>query len=121
MSDIFDIKMADYTPKPARKTYEMMIAATGIEAKRSAMFEDIARNLLVPHEMGMTTVLVKADGDHMDAGAVDLGSGNEDYVHHATLRSGGFSGKRAFETNGLKVLTSPVFFRLEMAFKFPCL
>ncbi|MCF6200401.1 MAG: pyrimidine 5'-nucleotidase [Hyphomicrobiaceae bacterium] len=84
MSDIFDIKMADYTPKPARQTYEMMIAATGIEAKRSAMFEDIARNLLVPHDMGMTTVLVKTPSDHADAGAIDLGSGAEPYVDHAT-------------------------------------
>jgi len=85
MSDIFDIKMADYTPKPARTTYEMMVAATGIETKKTAMFEDIARNLVVPHEMGMTTVLVKSNGDHMDAGAIDLGSGDEAYVDYATL------------------------------------
>ncbi len=85
MSDIFDIKMAGYTPKPARATYEMMVAAMGIETKKSAMFEDIARNLVVPYEMGMTTVLVKTDSDHMDAGAIDLGSGDEAYIDHATL------------------------------------
>jgi len=93
MNDIFDIKMADYTPKPARQTYEMMISATGIEAKRSAMFEDIARNLLVPHEMGMTTVLVKTAGDHADAGAIDLGSGDEAYVDHATSDLAHFLGE----------------------------
>ena len=29
---------------------------------RSAMFEDLARNLVVPHQLGMTTVLVVPDG-----------------------------------------------------------
>ncbi|MBN9000529.1 MAG: pyrimidine 5'-nucleotidase, partial [Rhizobiales bacterium] len=29
---------------------------------RSAMFEDLARNLVVPHDLGMTTVLVVPDG-----------------------------------------------------------
>ena len=28
----------------------------------SAMFEDLARNLVVPHQLGMTTVLVVPDG-----------------------------------------------------------
>ena len=30
--------------------------------RRSAMFEDLARNLVVPHQLGMTTVLVVPDG-----------------------------------------------------------
>ena len=84
IGEIFDIKMADYTPKPARQTYEKMIAATGVAPRRSAMFEDIARNLVIPHEMGRVTVLVKTDADHADACAIDLGSGREPYVDFST-------------------------------------
>ena len=31
-------------------------------SSRTAMFEDLARNLVVPHQLGMTTVLVVPDG-----------------------------------------------------------
>jgi FMN phosphatase YigB (HAD superfamily) len=34
----------------------------GVNARTSAMFEDLARNLVVPHQLGMTTVLVVPDG-----------------------------------------------------------
>ena len=34
----------------------------GVDPKTSAMFEDLARNLVVPHQLGMTTVLVVPDG-----------------------------------------------------------
>ncbi|HNS86935.1 MAG TPA: pyrimidine 5'-nucleotidase, partial [Parvularculaceae bacterium] len=52
--DIFDIRAADWMPKPHRKTYEKFIAATGVAARRSAMFEDLAHNLEAPHALGMT-------------------------------------------------------------------
>jgi len=34
-----------------------------VEPGKSAMFEDLARNLKVPHALGMTTVLVVPQGD----------------------------------------------------------
>ena len=34
----------------------------GVDPPKSAMFEDLARNLVVPHQLGMTTVLVVPDG-----------------------------------------------------------
>jgi putative hydrolase of the HAD superfamily len=34
----------------------------GVDPAKSAMFEDLARNLVVPHQLGMTTVLVVPDG-----------------------------------------------------------
>ena len=40
----------------------------------SAMFEDLARNLVVPHQLGMTTVLVVPDGSKR-SGARGLGAG----------------------------------------------
>ncbi len=82
--DIHDIKASDYVPKPARETYRSMIMRTGVDPARSAMFEDIARNLVIPRELGMTTVLVQTSGDHADACAIDLGDGSEPHVDHVT-------------------------------------
>ncbi|GEP05640.1 pyrimidine 5'-nucleotidase [Methylobacterium oxalidis] len=56
--DVFDIAAADFVPKPERTTYERFLARHGVDPDRSALFEDIARNLVVPHDLGMATVLV---------------------------------------------------------------
>lgn len=56
---IYDIVTTAYEPKPRRGAYDRFVEASGIEPARAAMFEDIARNLEVPHEIGMTTVWVK--------------------------------------------------------------
>jgi putative hydrolase of the HAD superfamily len=56
--DIFDIVAAELEPKPSPATYQRFLAAHGVNAEKSAMFEDLARNLAVPHRLGMTTVLV---------------------------------------------------------------
>ena len=82
--DVHDIKASDYVPKPSRPTYMTMIEQTGVDPARAAMFEDIARNLEVPFALGMKTVLVRTLGDHADACAIDLGSGDEPYVDYAT-------------------------------------
>jgi putative hydrolase of the HAD superfamily len=60
--DIFDIVAAGLEPKPSRQTYEVFLARHGVDPQRSAMFEDLARNLLVPHALGMTTILVVPQG-----------------------------------------------------------
>ena len=54
----FDIAAADFVPKPERVTYERFLALHGVDPRRSVLFEDIARNLAVPHDLGMATVLV---------------------------------------------------------------
>jgi putative hydrolase of the HAD superfamily len=56
--DIFDIVSADLLPKPNRETYDRFVKLTAIDPKRAVIFEDLARNLAVPHQLGMTTVLV---------------------------------------------------------------
>jgi putative hydrolase of the HAD superfamily len=56
--DVFDIMAAELEPKPSPQTYDRFLAAHGVDAARAAMFEDLARNLAVPHALGMTTVLV---------------------------------------------------------------
>ena len=56
--DVFDIIAAELEPKPSPQTYDRFLEALKIEAATAAMFEDLARNLAVPHALGMTTVLV---------------------------------------------------------------
>jgi putative hydrolase of the HAD superfamily len=56
--DVFDIVAAELEPKPFPQTYDRFLARHGVEPRRAAMFEDLARNLEVPHTLGMITVLV---------------------------------------------------------------
>jgi len=55
---VFDIIAAELEPKPSPLTYDRFLTAHGVEPAKAAMFEDLARNLEVPHALGMTTVLV---------------------------------------------------------------
>jgi putative hydrolase of the HAD superfamily len=59
---VFDIIAAELEPKPAPQTYRKFLDLHTVDPARSAMFEDLARNLVVPHQLGMTTVLVVPDG-----------------------------------------------------------
>lgn len=83
---IYDIVTTGYAPKPARSAYERFVAASRIAPGRSAMFEDIPRNLTVPHDLGMTTVWVRPQGDAGPERYQRLShEGGEDaHVHHAT-------------------------------------
>ena len=60
--DVFDITAADLEPKPLPQTYDRFLARHGVDPDKAAMFEDLARNLEVPHALGMTTVLVVPEG-----------------------------------------------------------
>ena len=59
---VFDIIAAEFEPKPAPQTYQRFLSQRAVDPTRAAMFEDLARNLTVPHQLGMTTVLVVPDG-----------------------------------------------------------
>jgi putative hydrolase of the HAD superfamily len=59
---VFDIIAAELEPKPAPQTYRKFLELHQVDPASSAMFEDLARNLVVPHQLGMTTVLVVPDG-----------------------------------------------------------
>jgi putative hydrolase of the HAD superfamily len=59
--DVFDIAAADLEPKPLPPVYERFLRRHRVNPHRAAMFEDLARNLEVPHALGMTTVLVVPD------------------------------------------------------------
>lgn len=56
--EIFDVIAADLVPKPAKETYDKFMALHRVDAPNAAMFEDLARNLMVPKALGMTTVLI---------------------------------------------------------------
>lgn len=60
--DIFDIVAAGLLPKPNLETYNLFIEKTGVSPVRAAMFEDLSRNLVVPHRLGMRSVLLVPDG-----------------------------------------------------------
>jgi len=84
--DIFDIVAANFIPKPDRATYDRFLKTTGIDPKSAAMFEDLARNLEVPHDLGMKTVLVCSPPEFKDE-AMDMFNGvdaDAPHVHHVT-------------------------------------
>jgi putative hydrolase of the HAD superfamily len=91
--DIFDIVHSDFIPKPEMGPYRKFVAQTGIRPDTSAMFEDIARNLEAPHELGMTTVLVVSD-QNRDAAHLNAASGGveQTHIHHVTDDLAGFLG-----------------------------
>ena len=45
---VFDIVAAELEPKPAPRTYRKFLTLHGVNPLNSAMFEDLARNLVVP-------------------------------------------------------------------------
>jgi putative hydrolase of the HAD superfamily len=83
---VHDIVTTGYAPKPRREAYERFIAASGIAPARAAMFEDIPRNLAVPHELGMKTVWVRPAGEAGPERYQRLSheGGDAAHVHHAT-------------------------------------
>ncbi len=59
---IFDIAAAGYVPKPDRASYDLLLQRHAIDATKACMVEDLPRNLVPAHAVGMTTVLVA--GNH---------------------------------------------------------
>ena len=55
---VYGIEHAQWRPKPEAAAFERILTTDRIDPKRAAMFEDDARNLEVPHQMGLRTVLV---------------------------------------------------------------
>lgn len=60
---VWDIRTIGFIPKPEQAAYDAAVAAGGIVPSRAAMFDDIARNLVVPHELGMTTIWLDCQSD----------------------------------------------------------
>lgn len=80
---IFDIAAADFIPKPQPECYHAMVKRLGIDAARSAMVEDIHRNLVPASAIGMTTVWVRQLG-HPDFHVLGQDDDDLSHVHHIT-------------------------------------
>ena len=89
--DVFDIVAAELEPKPSALTYDRFLAAHGVDAGKAAMFEDLARNLSVPHALGMTTVLVVPENTReVFREAWELEGRDDPHVDHVTDNLVGF-------------------------------
>ncbi|GLK76632.1 hydrolase [Methylopila jiangsuensis] len=91
--DIYDIAASNYVPKPSQEAYDAFLKRHGVQAPKAAMFEDLAKNLIAPHRLGMRTVLVspaEGAGDALDrtTGPDDLVAGP--HVDHVTTDLPGF-------------------------------
>ena len=78
---IFDIKMADYIPKPSPETYRRLVKKHAIKANHAVMFEDLAVNLRPASAIGMLAVWINGLGgevhpnvstDHIDQEINDI-------------------------------------------------
>ena len=65
---IFDIIDAEFIPKPEIVPYKKMISIFEIDTKNSIFIEDIAKNLLPAHELGMKTAWVENEDLYCKAG-----------------------------------------------------
>jgi putative hydrolase of the HAD superfamily len=81
---IFDIKAAQYLPKPHLDCYQTMLARHAVDPKGALMVEDLHRNLVPAAQLGMTTLWVKEDG-HPDSEVLrDDHPADFGHVHHVT-------------------------------------
>jgi len=58
---VWDIRSMDFVPKPMPEAYARVMAASGVEGPKAAMFDDLPRNLVPARALGMTTVWLKND------------------------------------------------------------
>ena len=77
---IFDIKMANYIPKPEIQTYEKLIETYNINPNKTIMFDDIAKNLVPASKMGFTTVWIDVGHENFSD---DIASSKK-YLDHQT-------------------------------------
>jgi putative hydrolase of the HAD superfamily len=88
--DVFDIAASGYVPKPEQAAYDQFVAKHRIDPSRSAIFEDSARNLVVPHALGMTTVLVLPKSEDPFREAFEQAPVAAPYVDYMTDDLAGF-------------------------------
>ena len=78
--EIFDIKMANYIPKPELKPYKQIIDLFNIEPKSSAMFDDIAKNLVPAKKVNFTSAWIDAGYENFS----DDINASKEYLDYST-------------------------------------
>lgn len=99
--DLFDghfgVEDTGYIPKPKAPAYDAFLKVfPEIDSRNAIFFEDNLRNLKVPKELGMTTVLVVSDEDwshEPEAARPANESDNADFVDYITNDLAGWLGK----------------------------
>ena len=78
---VFDVAAAQYLSKPDPAAYRALVRCHGLDARRTALFEDLARNLAPAAALGMTTVWVRNATPWAEAPAA---GDPPDFIHHET-------------------------------------
>jgi putative hydrolase of the HAD superfamily len=81
---VFDIIDASFVPKPDARTYQRFIERHDVDPNRAVMFEDIAKNLVVPDRLGMQTVLVLPKNQDPYREAHEQSAEDAAHIHHQT-------------------------------------
>lgn len=69
---IYGVEHADYHPKPSAEAFHTVFTKDALTPTKAAMFEDEARNLRVPHSLGLATIHVAPS------------PAPDDFIHHRT-------------------------------------
>jgi putative hydrolase of the HAD superfamily len=89
--DIMDIVDTGFVPKEQAAAYDTFLARHNVRPEQSAMFEDMPHNLVAPHALGMTTVLVHSSYiDHPVQLKIRSWTEPPEHVHHMTEDLCGF-------------------------------
>ena len=78
--EIYDIKKANYIPKPEISPYEQLIKQFNINTESAAMFDDIAKNLVPAKKVGFTSVWIDAGYENFS----DDIKASKKYLDHQT-------------------------------------
>jgi putative hydrolase of the HAD superfamily len=87
---VFGITEGGFTPKPERAAFDLFFAAHDVAPATAAMFEDIEKNLIVPHAVGMKTVLILPKTPDPFREAWEQAVAEAGHVQHITTDLTGF-------------------------------
>ncbi len=89
--DIMDIVDTGFVPKEQAAAFDRFLHRHDVEPSAAAMFEDMPHNLVAPHELGMTTVLVYSTRvSHPVAKKIRSWTQPPEHIHHMTDDLRGF-------------------------------
>lgn len=89
--DIMDIVDTGFLPKEQAAAFDRFLSRHDIEPEAAAMFEDMPHNLVAPHALGMTTVLVYSPTlNHPVQHRIRSWTEPPEHIHHMTEDLRGF-------------------------------